>query len=129
MAQWTPLSPWMGSTRIGAGGGRDGLAHRVEIAVRHVAEALHCGREAFLHFRLSRGGDARERASVERAERGEDFKLAVVRAAQSREFVKRLVGFRAAVAEKNFAAAARERDEFFGKQSLAARCNINWKRA
>ena len=39
-------------------------------------------------------------------------------ATQPREFVERLVGFRAAVAEKYFAAAAGVRHQFLGEQSL-----------
>ena len=39
-------------------------------------------------------------------------------APKSGEFVERFIGFRAAIAEKDFATAAGKRHEFLGEQSL-----------
>ena len=101
-----------------AGGGRDGFAHGIEIAVGHMPKTLNRGRETILHLLLAGGRDAREGAAMEGAESGEDFELTFLMATQPREFVERLVGFRAAVAEKHFAAAAGVRHQFLGEQSL-----------
>ena len=57
-----------------AGGGRDGLANGIEIAVGHMPKTLYRGRETILHLLLASGRDARECAAMKGAECGEDFK-------------------------------------------------------
>ena len=78
-------------------------AHGVEIVVGHVPEARHHRLEPFLHFLLTGGGNARERAAVERIDRGEDLEPAFVMAELARELEQAFVRLGAAVAEKDFA--------------------------
>ena len=68
----TPPSPWIGSIRIAAVSGPIGFLHRLEIAERHLIEALGHRPEAFEVFLLSAGGERRERAAMERALEGDD---------------------------------------------------------
>src|SRR5690242_6331918 len=69
---------WLDQDRGGFRG--NGRAHRFEIVERDLLESFNRRLESFLYFFLPSGGDARQRAFVERVDRRDDFVTAFVAA-------------------------------------------------
>src|SRR5579862_676498 len=103
----------------GRGAWRNRGEKRGRVIERHLDESLDHRLKTFLNFILPRGGDARERAPMERLVESDDLETVPLRGDQlangmvrrrrlalvakfARDLVERLIGLSAAVAKENF---------------------------